>query len=242
MPKESDIVSKASEFVSVLFKERLAEYLVYHTFEHSKMVADTAQKIGKGMKLGEEGIEVVTLAGWLHDAGYTETYRGHEEISVRVAREFLRKENYPEEKIKLVTGCIRATKIPQQPKNFLEEIVADADLSGLGRKSFFKQGELLHIEWEKALSIMQSNDEWAQQNHALLIGHRYFTSYAQEKFGQQQAENIRINYKTIRKLAKERDEIPKDQSNADNSELNDDGWNSLFKTDSEDISKPTPDL
>ncbi len=242
MPKESNTVIKASDFVSVLFKERLAEYLVYHTFEHSKMVADTAQKIGKGMKLGEEGIEVVALAGWLHDTGYTEVYRGHEEISVRIATEFLRKENYPEEKIKLVTGCIRVTKIPQHPKNLLEEIVADADLSGLGRKTFFAQSELLRIEWEKALSIMQSDEEWAQQNLDLLTGHRYFTSYAQEKYSEQQAENIRINYKTIRKLTKEWEEIPEEQSTADNSELNDDDWNSLFKTGSEDISKPIPDL
>lgn len=242
MPKESDIVSKAAEFVSVLFKERLAEYLVYHTFEHSKMVADTAQKIGKGMQLGEEGIEVVMLAGWLHDTGYTEIYRGHEEISVRIATEFLSKEHYPEVKIKLVTGCIRATKIPQQPKNLLEEIVADADLSGLGRKSFFEQSELLHIEWEKALGIVQNDEEWARQNLDLLTGHRYFTNYAQKKYGRQQAENIRINYKAIRKFAKEEQEILKEQSNIDNSELNEDDWNSLFKSNIKEISKPIPDL
>ena len=229
MPKENDIVIKASEFVSVLFRERLAEYLVYHTYQHSEMVAQTARKISKGMKLGDEGIEVVTLAGWLHDTGYTEVYRGHEEISIRIATEFLRAENYPEEKIKLVTGCIRATKIPQKPNNILEEIVADADLSGLGRKSFFAQGEMLHIEWKEALGITHTDEEWAQQNLELLTGHRFFTSYAREKYDEKQGANIRATYKTIRKLAAKEEEIFEEQTEEEDLNLNTD-WDSIFKS------------
>jgi predicted metal-dependent HD superfamily phosphohydrolase len=152
------------------------------------------------MKLGEEGIEVVMLAAWFHDTGYTEKYRGHEEISVRIATEFLRGQQYPEEKIRLLTGCIRATKIPQQPHNLLEEIVADADLSGLGRKSFFAKSELLHHEWEKAFETRYSDEEWARQNLDLLREHRYFTPYASGKYNDTQAENIRRLSKKIRKL------------------------------------------
>jgi predicted metal-dependent HD superfamily phosphohydrolase len=200
MPVESNIVTKASEFVASLFEDRLPDHLPFHTFEHTKMVARTAHTIGKGMKLGEEGIEVVTLAAWLHDVGYTELYKGHEEISVRIATEFLKGENYPDEKIELIIGCIRATKIPQQPHNLLEEIVADADLSGFGRKSFFKQSELLHSEWERALGKSFTEAEWAQQNLELLTGHRYFTIYAQETFSEQKAENIRTLYKRLRKM------------------------------------------
>ena len=201
MPKQSHIVTKASEFISRLFSERLPEYLVYHTYEHSAMVAETARKIGKGMQLGEEGLEVVMLAAFFHDTGYTEIYRGHEEVSIRIATEFLEQEEYPEQKIKLITGCIRATKIPQQPKNLLEEIVADADLSGLGRKSFFKTSEMLHIEWEKALGMNYTDEEWTQQNLELLAGHRFFTNFAKQIYSEQLAENIRITYKKLRKLA-----------------------------------------
>src|SRR5437879_3195121 len=125
MPEQTDIITKASDFVFDLFKARLPEHLVYHTYGHTQMVAETARKIGKGMRLGEEGIEVVMLAGWFHDTGYTELYRGHEEISIRIARYFLERNNYPEEKIELIAGCIAATRIPQQPQNLLEEIVAD---------------------------------------------------------------------------------------------------------------------
>jgi len=190
MPKQPDIVAKSVAFVETLFQERLPEFLVYHTVGHSKRVANTAQKIAKKMHLGEEGIEVVTLAGWFHDAGYTELYRGHEEVSVRIAKEFLEIEGYPEEKIKLIAGCIRATKIPQQPQNLLEEIVADADLAGLGRKSFFHDSELLHFEWEEEFHKTYSEQEWTENNINLLSGHTFFTRYAKEKYGNRQLTNL----------------------------------------------------
>jgi len=200
MPKPNDIVTKVSEFIFELFQEHLPEHLVYHTYNHTESVAETARKIGKGMKLGEEGIEIVTLAAWFHDTGYTEIHRGHEEVSVRIATEYLEKEHYPEEKIELIAGCIRATKIPQKPKNLLEEIVADADLSGLGRKSFFEKSELLHSELENALEVTYTGKEWTQQNIELLTGHKYFTRYGQDAFGGGQAENIRSLHKKLRKL------------------------------------------
>jgi predicted metal-dependent HD superfamily phosphohydrolase len=212
MPGQIRIVEKASEFVAALFRERLPVHLVYHTYKHSEMVARMAEKIGEGMELGEEGIEVVTLAGWLHDTGYTELYKGHEEISVRIAIEFLTREQYPLEKIDLVVGCIRATKIPQQPKNLLEEIVADADLSGFGKKSFFEKAELLRQEWKHALARDCTDEEWAQQNLELLTGHKYFTSFAREAFGQQQSENIRIIYQDLHKFAEIERALPVPES------------------------------
>lgn len=204
---KKEIIKQSSEYIFDLFKQRLPEYLVYHTYGHTEMVAETARKIGKGMKLGEEGLEVVTLAGWFHDAGYTEVYNGHEEISVRIATDFLNRQEYPPEKIELVVGCIRATKIPQKPRNLLEEVVADADLSGLGRKSFFQNSELLHVEWEKAFAVTYADQDWAQKNLDLLTGHKYFTRYAQEAFSEQQTENILTLSKKLHKSVSPKEEV-----------------------------------
>lgn len=207
MAKQNEIIKKASVYIFDLFKQRLPEYLVYHTYSHTEMVAETARKIGKGMKLGEEGLEVVTLAGWFHDTGYTELYKGHEEVSIRLATDFLNREDYPPEKIELVAGCIRATIIPQKPRNLLEEVVADADLSGLGRKSFFEKSELLHVEWEKALGVTFTDQEWAQKNLDLLTGHKFFTRYAEESFSKQQTENILVLSKKLHKGMSPKEEV-----------------------------------
>ena len=210
MHEENTIISKTSDFVARLFRERLPDHLPYHTFDHTQLVVDTARKIGKKIELGEEGLEIVVLAAWLHDVGYIEVYKGHEEVSVRIAKEFLQQEQYPPEKIELVAGCIRATKIPQMPHNLLEEIVADADLSGFGRKSFFDHSELIQSEWQSALGKFYTDEEWAQQNLELLAGHTFFTPYARKAFSKQKDENIRLLQKKLRKM-KPRNEKNDDQ-------------------------------
>src|SRR4029079_7986026 len=107
--------------------------------------------------------------------------------------------------------CIRATLMPQEPHNMLEEVVADADLSGLGRKSFFDKSELLHIESEKALGITYSDHEWAQKNLDLMTAHNFFTRYAQETYTSQQTENILALSKKIHKAITPKDEVALDK-------------------------------
>jgi putative nucleotidyltransferase with HDIG domain len=198
MQTNSDIVLEASAFVSNLFFERLPKYMFFHTFDHSAQVANIAGKIGKAMKLGEEGMELVILAGLFHDTGYTEKYKGHEEVSVRIATDYLTEIKYPLEKITLIAGCIRATRIPQQPENILGSIVADADLAGFGRKSFFTRTELLHKEWEVAYGRTFSNEEWYAQSLELMMTHHYFTPVAEAQFSEQKSENIRMLKNNLR--------------------------------------------
>ncbi len=199
MAELTSITQRASEFVFELFKEKLPEHLVYHNYQHTQSVAETARKLAKGMKLGDDGIEIVTLAGWLHDTGYTEVYAANEDVGKRIAQEFLRTENYPEEKIEYVLGCIEATKMPQRPKNLLEEIVCDADLSSLGKKTFSDRSKLLRIEWEKMLGKVMSDEDWMRQDLDFLTSHKFFTRYAQEVFDEQKLENIRFHDRELRK-------------------------------------------
>ncbi len=195
------IIAETERFVFDLLKREQRDGYVYHTFSHSERVAGTARRLATALELGEEGIEIVTLAAWLHDVGYIEIYKGHEEVSIRIATEFLRSKQYPEDKIQLISGCISATKVPQKPNNVLEEIVADADLAGLGRKSFFEQSELLRIEWDRALGKNYTDEEWISQNIDLLSSHHFFTAVAKEHYEEQQGDNLRKLYKRKQKLA-----------------------------------------
>ncbi len=195
MGTKQHIIAETEAFVFELFKHKLPDNLVYHTFSHSQSVAATAKKLAKQMQLSDESIEIVTVAAWLHDVGYTEIYKGHEEVSVSIAADFLHTRSYPEDRIEMVLGCILATKIPQTPNNILEEIVADADLSGLGKKSFFEQNELIRIEWERSQDRFYSDGQWLVLNLDLLTRHRFFTRAAQELFEEQQSINLRKQYK-----------------------------------------------
>lgn len=202
MAEQSRITQRASEYIFELFKEKLPEHLVYHNFAHTESVAAAARKLAKGMKLAEDAIEIVTLAGWFHDAGFIEAYHGHEDVSKRIAEEYLRGEGVSDQKIGFVLGCIEATRMPQSPKNLLEEILCDADMSALGKKTSFERSQLLRIEWEKALGKTMTDEEWLRQDLNFLTSHKYFTRYAQEIYDDRKLENIRERDKQLRKLIK----------------------------------------
>lgn len=63
-----------------------------------------------------------------HDIGFIDTHLEHEEIGRAITISQLKNYGYSKAKIEAVCGMIRATKIPQNPKNHLEQIIADADL------------------------------------------------------------------------------------------------------------------
>ena len=52
----------------------------------------------------------------------------HEDEGIKIATVFLAEHKVKDEIIAGIKGCITATKMPQSPKNLMEEIVADADL------------------------------------------------------------------------------------------------------------------
>src|SRR3990170_573407 len=99
---QNDIVKKAEEFVNTLFREKLTPKLIYHNFAHTADTVKIARKIGKKSGLNDEEMEVLTLGAWFHDAGYVEIYKGHEEISINMAKKFLAENNYPGYKIQKV--------------------------------------------------------------------------------------------------------------------------------------------
>jgi HD superfamily phosphodiesterase len=57
----------------------------------------------------EEG--VLLLSAWLHDTGNTVKFEGHEEESVKIAKQFLQDNNVDKDTIEMVSKCIMATKI-----------------------------------------------------------------------------------------------------------------------------------
>jgi predicted metal-dependent HD superfamily phosphohydrolase len=199
MPEINSIADRASEYVFDLFKTKLPENLVYHNYAHTQSVVDAVHKIAKGIKLGEEGMEVVVLAAWFHDTGFTEIYKGHESESIEIARKFLLDAQYPQERIALVEGCIAATRAPQKPQNVLEEILCDADMSSLGKKSYFDRLGLLRIELERTDGTSYSDEEWEKENLEFMMSHKYFTRTGQKEYEEQKQENIRELDKRIRK-------------------------------------------
>jgi predicted metal-dependent HD superfamily phosphohydrolase len=184
------LIHKARVHVEALLKAAKPEWGRYHNFEHAKAVAKASKTIGAACRLSAEELEGVILAAWFHDAGYVKAIEGHEEKSVEIATSFLRGNGYPQEKIARVAGCIRATKMPQNPKTLMEQVLCDADISHLASKDFLEVSELIRLEIEHRMGRKLAEAEWLTMNTIFVAGHQYHTDYARSKYAPQHAANL----------------------------------------------------
>ncbi len=186
---ENNFFSDVKTFVFNLFKERLPLNTVYHNQNHTSYVVNAANEIGLSQNLSEDELESVLLAAWFHDTGYIEGAKNHEERSMDIVTTYLTERNFSKEKITQVNALIKATKIPQEPKGKLEEIICDADMSHLGRISFKEESKLLRLEREQLVNEFLNDLDWLEQTEQFLSKHQYFTDYAFENWNAQKTLN-----------------------------------------------------
>lgn len=184
------IVRKAKKHCIGLLAQSRCGSLPFHNLEHTTEVYENVLKIGMYENLDIEELEPVLLAALFHDTGNAKIFTGHEKYSVIEASNFLLTQEYPVDKIVLVTNCIKATMIPQQPRNNWEEIICDADLFHLGTKGYLSKSNLLRLEWSKFLKTDYTNVTWDTLNIKFLDRHRFFTKYGKELLEPIKQENL----------------------------------------------------
>jgi predicted metal-dependent HD superfamily phosphohydrolase len=200
MEAESALLQKSRKYVESFLKENLSDGIYYHDLEHTQEVVEASQEIGIASKLSNEELEIVLIAAWFHDTGYYKGMENHEEMSRDVAEKFLKQAGIGESKLAAVGGCILATKIPQTPKNIMEEVLCDADLYHVSTREFFTKSELLRKEFSLIFPDEIQLDEWFKNSIKFLKNHSFFTSYAKEKLLPAKKENLKklkVLYKDI---------------------------------------------
>jgi predicted metal-dependent HD superfamily phosphohydrolase len=196
-----EILLKVEKYVSDILTKKTPPENVYHNLTHTKSVVKVVKDISDSENLTDEEKEIVIIAAWFHDVGYLETCDGHEEISIKYAKEFLEKENYSHENINKITQCILATKLPHLPKNLLDEILCDADIHHIGKKKFFEKSDLLRLEIEKRENKKLDDIDWLNKNIQFLTTHNFFTQYAKINFSERKNKNLIKLKKEIEKLS-----------------------------------------
>ncbi|WP_336732651.1 Pycsar system effector family protein [Chryseobacterium sp. VD8] len=198
-----NILKKAKDYVETLFKDKLSSVYSYHNFIHTTFTVNKAEEILKNTPVSEEDQEKVILALWFHDTGYIECAKNHEEAGVKIMKDFLQQENYPENYIEDVSKLILATKITYVPQNLLEKIVKDADCSHFASHDYNDISDALRKEWELTNVRCYSNDEWNAGNLDMLKNkHQFYTEYAKKEWQPLKEKNIK---KIKKKLEKDED-------------------------------------
>ena len=156
----------------------LPDHLTYHSLSHTIDVANVCEAYINHYKIDEAHAKLIRIAAIGHDFGYIISPVDHEERSIQTLSQLL-PEILDSHEIALVNGMIRATKVPQQPKNFYDEIVADADLDYLGRTDYDKLSGNLLKEFEY-YHIVSTQEDWFDLQIKFLENHQFHTSFAQE--------------------------------------------------------------
>ncbi|WP_339725120.1 Pycsar system effector family protein [Maribacter stanieri] len=205
----SSIVSKAEVFATDKLTGHINPNYLYHNLRHTQRVVDSTKELIEGENIKDNESELLLVAAWFHDLGYTITYHNHEEHSCKLAKEFLTENNYPTPFIEQVCSLIMATKKNYSPANELEKIMRDADSSHFHIKNYMATTELLREEL--SLLGIQSNTpvDWREENIKLLrTKHRFYTDYAIRTWQKRKDKNI----KRLIKAKKKNNELVKKEN------------------------------
>jgi predicted metal-dependent HD superfamily phosphohydrolase len=204
-----ELSRKIQEHVLSFFQLQKSKVFTYHNLAHTQSVVKAATQIANHYQLNEADFFIVTAAAWFHDAGYFEDINNHEAKGTEMAATFLKKYGVTEDIIQTISGCVLATRLPQDPKNRLEEIVCDADLFHLGTDDFPENNKLMRKEAEAKKGADISKDEWRNGTIRLLEMHHYYTDYCQLLLNDKKKANL----EKLKRKAGEKEEKNKPAEN-----------------------------
>lgn len=178
--------------------KELPKQLHYHSPAHTLRVLEKAEIIAKHENVSKRDIKLIKIAALFHDSGFIKSSVNHEELSCLIAKEYLKNKPLREGEIDKICGMIMATKIPQNPQNQLEEILADADLEYLGTEDFEKTSGCLFKEL-KLMNPGLTEEKWNKIQVEFIEKHTYFTSYGKKHLSETKEKHLATLKDTIKR-------------------------------------------
>ncbi len=162
-------------------KKELSATLTYHNADHTLSVLTESTIIANEEGITDENTLLeLKIAALFHDTGLLFDHTGHEEKSCEIAKKELPAFGINNKQIVNICEIILATKMPQAPKNILQQIICDADLDYLGQDDFFILSDKLRSEFRN-YKIIRTDEEWEASRIAFLQSHVYFTTSSQKR-------------------------------------------------------------
>lgn len=152
------------------------DHFIYHDAAHTRYVLEQAEVIAAQENVTGRDLLLVKIAALYHDIGFMECRHDHENLGCKIAGNDLKHSFLSGAEVTQVCAMIKATQIPQEPKNLLEKIVADADLEYLGTNNFEKFGQKLYRELHHFDPDL-SPRKWDEIQIDFLTNHSYHTNY-----------------------------------------------------------------
>ncbi|MBW6461141.1 MAG: HD domain-containing protein [Bacteroidales bacterium] len=179
------------KYILQRLERELDPRLIYHSLHHTLDVLESADRIAEMENITASDKILLQTACLFHDSGMLITYQSHEDASIRIVKETLPLYGYTENEVEIISQMILSTKLPQNAKLHLDQILCDADLDYLGRNDFFMIAHKLKLEWDVLDVLHTTLTEWYRIQQEFLSGHRYFTPSAISLREEGKLENLR---------------------------------------------------
>lgn len=204
----STLVEKAESFVVNLLNEKLDNRFVYHGISHTMRVVEKSNELALATNLNEKDKELLLVAAWFHDTGFIIHPENHEAESVKIAKDFLDKQEVDAIFVASVTSLIMSTKMDVVPETILDKLLRDADCSHLGSKKYTEYSQLLHKETELINDVSIPESKWLLSNINFLTNeHQFYSDIAVKKWEKQKSKNLAQLIKSVKKIKKEQKKL-----------------------------------
>src|SRR6187402_2417797 len=221
------LVNQVQDFVSDLVESKLSGLYTYHNLNHTTGVVNAVNKLCDEEKISLSDKEILLIAAWFHDTGYTKGCKKHEDLSIEIATHFLKEKGKSDDYIAKVSDLIKATVKEYVPQTILEKIIKDADYYHILSDDYVSSCEGLRKEWENVEGKSFTELEWAKENEFFLSKiHQFYTPYAIEHWQPLKEKNIKRLRKKIKKMNQE---LVKEDKKKEKEDKPDRGIDTLFR-------------
>ncbi len=191
MEVKHTILTEIENYITDYFDKKIPEKYFYHDLQHTLNVVNAVEEIGRGYDLEPRELELLQVAAWFHDTGYDQGAKGHERRSADYAIAYLKDKGFSADELSTIEGVILVTKLPQKPETLLQEIICDADLSHLGKKSYWDRCGRVRHEMAATQSRIMSELEWVDFELGFMENHSYFTEVSKDLYNKRKKKHIR---------------------------------------------------
>ena len=196
-----NLVEQAKDFVEKLFKDKLSSLYIYHNLKHTNDVVAAVNLLADSHNIDLSNKEILLLAAWFHDTGYINGCDNHEERSVAIVTDFLKKNDKSADYIEKVTAIIRSTIYGYVPKTLFEKIIKDADYFHISSEEYAATCNALRLEWQYLHQKTFSDSDWINENLDFLKNrHHYYTDFALKNWQPLKDKNIKTLLKKKNKM------------------------------------------
>lgn len=183
------------DYVFSLIWDLKEKWYYYHNLEHTIDVTKRSLYLAEKEWLNFEEKEILVISALFHDTWFTKQYSANEPFWAKIAKNFLEKKWFKNEKIEIIENTILATSVAYtEPKNIFEKIIKDADVDNLWREDENILSENLKKELETIQWICITNEWWLKNSINFLENYEYFTKTQKKERDKQKSINLE-NYK-----------------------------------------------